>query len=103
MTVEERAKLNQSVRKAITLLRATADDVHTGWERTPAGGWMAENAYRYGFVLSYPRDSRATTCYSYEPWHFRYVGPELAQQVQDSGLTLREFLWQRLHEDGTLQ
>ena len=77
-------------------------DVHTGWQKTPAGAWMAENAHRFGFVLSYPRDSREVTCYSYEPWHFRYVGPELAQEVQDSGLTLREFLWQQLHEDGTL-
>jgi D-alanyl-D-alanine carboxypeptidase len=77
-------------------------DVHTGWQRTPAGAWMAENAHRFGFVLSYPRDSREATCYSYEPWHFRYLGPELAQEVHDSGLTLREFLWQQLHADGTL-
>jgi hypothetical protein len=44
-------------------------------------------------VLSYPKESTARTCYASEPWHFRYVGRELAANIQASGLTLREYLW----------
>jgi D-alanyl-D-alanine carboxypeptidase len=58
---------------------------------------MSRNAYRYGFILSYPDGRRDKTCYPYEPWHFRYVGPELARPVQASGLTLREYLWRLNH------
>ncbi|HEX9377099.1 MAG TPA: M15 family metallopeptidase [Actinomycetota bacterium] len=68
-------------------------DVDQGWEHTPAGSWMAQNAWRYGFVMSYPRNMQNLTCYSYEPWHFRYFGREEAAAIHDSGLTPREFLW----------
>jgi zinc D-Ala-D-Ala carboxypeptidase len=64
------------------------------WGTTPAGRWMRLNAWRYGFVMSYPpKGSPAKTCYRYEPWHFRYVGKEMAAAVRASGLTLREYLW----------
>lgn len=65
------------------------------WGATPAGAWLAEHAPRYGFVMSYPKGSEETVCYSYEPWHYRYVGREVAQAVQESGLTLREWLWEQ--------
>jgi zinc D-Ala-D-Ala carboxypeptidase len=68
-------------------------DVNKDWSRTPTGSWVGANAWRFGFVLSYPRSARGLTCYGYEPWHFRYVGRAVAAQVHDSGLTLREFLW----------
>jgi D-alanyl-D-alanine carboxypeptidase len=60
-----------------------------------AGIWLAANAWRYGFVMSYPDRRSARTCYTYEPWHYRYVGPVVAADVRASGLTLREWLWQR--------
>jgi putative cell wall-binding protein len=66
---------------------------YADWAATPAGGWMAANAWKYGFVLSYPRNSFAKVCYEYEPWHFRYLGKPLAAEVRASGLTLREWLW----------
>lgn len=65
------------------------------WALTEEGAWVAANAHRFGFVMSYPRGSRDVTCYVYEPWHFRYVGREVAQAINDSGLTPREFLWRR--------
>ena len=65
------------------------------WRDTPEGAWLAENAARFGFVVSYPKGKKALTCYTYEPWHYRYVGREVAAAVQESGLTLREWLWQR--------
>ena len=55
---------------------------------------MKRNAWRYGFVLSYPAGKKSVTCYRYESWHYRYVGRELAQRVHDSGKTLRQVLWQ---------
>jgi D-alanyl-D-alanine carboxypeptidase len=63
------------------------------WATTPEGAWVAANAWRYGFVMSYPRGRHALTCYAYEPWHYRYVGRELASQIHASGLTAREVLW----------
>ncbi len=63
------------------------------WARTSAGSWMRDNAWRYGFVMSYPRGASAITCYDYEPWHYRYVGRSMAAAVRASGLTLREWLW----------
>ena len=64
------------------------------WAATPAGAWMAANAWRYGFVLSYPAGAFDRTCYDYEPWHYRYVGRDLAAQIAESGRTPREVLWE---------
>lgn len=64
------------------------------WGVTPAGAWMLENAWRFGFVLSYPDGARDRTCYIYEPWHYRYVGRDVARQISESGLTPREWLWE---------
>jgi D-alanyl-D-alanine carboxypeptidase len=61
---------------------------------TSAGQWLAANAWKYGFVMSYPRGQTAKTCYEYEPWHYRYVGMAEAAAVRASGLTLREWLWE---------
>jgi D-alanyl-D-alanine carboxypeptidase len=69
-------------------------DVDQSWGTTPAGQWVATNAHEYGFLLSYPPDASDRTCYDYEPWHLRYVGRELASDVIESGLSLREYLWQ---------
>jgi D-alanyl-D-alanine carboxypeptidase len=63
------------------------------WGTTGPGIWMAQNAWRYGFVLSYPKGQQSETCYGYEPWHYRYVGRDLARDVHGSGQTLRRYLW----------
>ena len=65
------------------------------WANTKAGRWMKNNAWKYGWVMSYPRDKTAVTCYQYEPWHYRYFGRTRAAQIQASGLTVREWLWQQ--------
>jgi D-alanyl-D-alanine carboxypeptidase len=67
---------------------------YADWASTPAGSWMAANAWRYGFVMSYPRGAFDRTCYDYEPWHYRYVGRDLAAQIAGSGRTPREVLWE---------
>ncbi|MGZ8501377.1 MAG: M15 family metallopeptidase [Candidatus Limnocylindrales bacterium] len=66
---------------------------YADWGKTREGAWLRKNAWRFGFVMSYPRGKKAVTCYAYEPWHFRYVGKDLARQVHDSRRTLRQVLW----------
>jgi D-alanyl-D-alanine carboxypeptidase len=63
------------------------------WALSPAGSWMKANAWTYGWVLSYPRNEFSKVCYSYEPWHYRYVGRDLAKKIHDAKLTIREYLW----------
>lgn len=67
------------------------DLVHE-FKDTPVGMWMAENSYKYGFILRYPEDKKHITGVIYEPWHFRYVGKETAKILYDNGLTLEEYL-----------
>lgn len=59
---------------------------------TAAGAWVAANSWRFGFVVSFPEGREHITGYDYEPWHVRYIGPALAAEQRNSGLTLREFL-----------
>jgi zinc D-Ala-D-Ala carboxypeptidase len=57
---------------------------------TGDGQWLLNNSYRFGFILRYAEDKVAITGYRYEPWHFRYVGIDLATALHESGLTLDE-------------
>ncbi len=59
---------------------------------TPAGAWLAEHAADYGFIVRYPAGKESITGFTPEPWHFRYVGPELAGEMTRTGTTtLEEF------------
>jgi D-alanyl-D-alanine carboxypeptidase len=66
---------------------------YADWALTKVGAWLKANAWKYGFIMSYPKGKTTVTCYTYEPWHFRYVGRDRAAKIRASGLTLREFLW----------
>jgi D-alanyl-D-alanine carboxypeptidase len=57
---------------------------------TPDGQWLATNAHEYGFTLRYPKGKEIITGYQFEPWHYRYVGVDLATALYQSGLTLDE-------------
>lgn len=59
---------------------------------TEAGKWVASNAHEYGFIMRYPNGKEKITGYMYEPWHFRYVGKELAKKLTESGLTVEEYI-----------
>ena len=54
--------------------------------------WLMKNSYKYGFILRYPEDKTDITGISYEPWHYRYVGREAAEEIYRSGLCLEEYL-----------
>ena len=59
---------------------------------TEGGRWMRENCWRFGFVLRYNQGWEDITGYSFEPWHFRYVGPEWAQTIHEAGIPLETWL-----------
>ena len=58
----------------------------------PLYQWLEDNSYRYGFILRYPPGKEDITGVNYEPWHYRYVGVENAEQIHEDGLTLEEYL-----------
>ena len=58
----------------------------------PEGIWIASNAYKYGFIIRYPKDKTPVTGYSYEPWHLRFVGTDLSNEMHSKSITtLEEF------------
>ena len=59
---------------------------------TKEAQWLQEHCYDYGFILRYPPEKQSLTGIIYEPWHYRYVGREMAQKIKESGLTLEEYL-----------
>ena len=61
-----------------------------GFENTEAFRWLCAHAEEYGFILRYPKDAEAVTEITYEPWHWRYVGPENAALINQSGLCFED-------------
>lgn len=59
---------------------------------TKEGKWLKDHAHEYGFIIRYLKGKEATTRYSYEPWHIRYVGPAAAKVMYEKHLTLEEYL-----------
>ena len=54
--------------------------------------WLTENVHNFGFILRYPKGDEETTGYSYEPWHYRFVGVEAAAKIHNKGITLEEYV-----------
>lgn len=85
-------------------LGTTFDFTSPGWGgrfgdwavESPEGAWLAAYAWEYGFVMSYPLGSQSTTCFSYEPWHYRWIGRPAAAEWRASGLTLHAYLATRV-------
>ena len=69
------------------------------FEQTKEFTWMQEHAVEYGFILRYPKDKTAITGYTYESWHYRYVGVDLAQKIKASNLTFDEYYMRYLDKD----
>ena len=53
--------------------------------------WMRDNAYKYGFILRYPKGKENITGFKYEPWHYRYVGKEVAKIIYEKNIVLEEY------------
>jgi len=67
---------------------------HTDFFILPEGRWLYDNSAKFGFVLSYPAWAEKVTGYQWEPWHYRYVGVELAQYLVTYKMTLTEYVKQ---------
>lgn len=70
---------------------ASANSDLGGFEYTDEFKWMKENAHKYGFILRYPKDKEYITGYNYEPWHYRYVGTEVATKIYELNITYEEY------------
>ena len=68
-----------------------------GFQNTPAYTWLNENAYKYGFTLSY---SKGNAYYMFEPWHWRFVGEDLARDLHKNNATFYD--WDQRKLDGYL-
>lgn len=58
---------------------------------TKEGKWLAKHCHEYGYIIRYPEDKPKVTGYTYEPWHIRYVGEDIATHLYKNALTLEEF------------
>lgn len=83
---------------AMDIVSDNYTDLNEGFAGTAAGKWLAENSYKYGFILRYPKGKEDITGIDYEPWHFRYVGVDAAAVMTERELTLEEF-WDELWEE----
>ena len=61
------------------------------FEYTPEFKWLQAHAHEYGFILRYPKGKEWITGYSYEPWHYRYVGTDAARVIHEEGITYEEY------------
>lgn len=68
----------------------------TEFGETEEGIWLEEHAAEYGFIIRYPEGKEDVTGYQYEPWHLRYVGIKAATEIMDRGITLEEYLEEKL-------
>jgi zinc D-Ala-D-Ala carboxypeptidase len=67
--------------------------VDISFDNTNESNWLRDNSYKYGFIIRYPKGKENITGYTYEPWHIRYVGKNLAKEIYNNGdyLTLEEY------------
>ena len=74
-------------------LAADLNSVSNSFAESPEAIWLSNNCYRYGFILRYPQGKTDETGYQYEPWHFRYVGTELASELYNGGdwITMEDY------------
>jgi len=66
-------------------------DLIEGFGDTEEGKWLKDNAHKFGFIIRYLKDKTDITGYSYEPWHIRYVGKDVAEKIHNEGITLEEY------------
>lgn len=77
---------------AIDILSKNYSRLDSGFENTNEFKWLKENCYKYGFIIRYPKNKTKITKYSYEPWHYRYVGAIHATKIMKENLCLEEYL-----------
>ncbi|MBR4694136.1 MAG: D-alanyl-D-alanine carboxypeptidase family protein [Bacilli bacterium] len=73
------------------IFRRNNEMIEQQLEEDPEIKWLFQNAHRFGFILRYPKGKEEITGFNFEPWHFRFVGKELAEQLHTSNITLEEY------------
>ncbi len=74
-----------------TGLATDINSVSQTFENTAEFAWLQKHAAEYGFIMRYPNGLEDITGFMYEPWHYRYVGVDAAQQIVAEGLTFEEY------------
>lgn len=64
---------------------------YTSFEKTKEFIWMSNNASDYGFILRFPKDKETETGYTYESWHYRYVGKDIAKYIKEHDISFEEY------------
>ena len=82
---------------AVDIIDASNWNLDESQEHTPAQQWLMANSWRYGFILRYPNDKSDITGIIYEPWHYRYVGYDVAKEIHERGICLEEYLGRAGH------
>ena len=77
---------------AMDVSRSKTAGLKASFGKTKEGIWLAENCYRFGFILRYRQEWEDVTGYGYEPWHIRYVGKEHALRIQELDVPLEEYV-----------
>ena len=81
---------------ALDIVDSRYQALETDQENTPVQQWLMRNSWRYGFILRYPTGKSDITGIIYEPWHYRYVGRDAADEIYHSGLCLEEYIAGRI-------
>ena len=73
-------------------LAVDLNTTNNGFEKTKEYAWLKQNAYKYGFILRYPKDKEFITGFAFEPWHYRYVGVDVATKIYEENITFEEYV-----------
>jgi len=99
-SVAEPGESEHALGLALDLISNQYTELDQGQESTKEAKWLAENCYKYGFILRYPPAKTNITGIIYEPWHYRYVGKEDAKKIHDLDITLEEYLQDHYKGEG---
>lgn len=77
---------------AVDILCQSRPWLDEGQAKTATQQWLMANCHKYGFILRYPKGTTDKTGIIYEPWHYRYVGVEIATEIMSKGITFEEYL-----------
>ena len=77
---------------AVDIVESSYRTLNATQENTGTFRWFKEHCWEYGFIVRYPKDTTDITGIAYEPWHYRYVGVEVAMELKELGITLEEYL-----------
>lgn len=86
---------------AVDIVSYGNQNLDSSQEKTSTQKWLMEHSWEYGFILRYPNGKTDSTGIIYEPWHYRYVGLELAAELHELDLTLEEYLQMLTDEANT--